>query len=143
MGAQVLKGINPIIFPELLKILHEMGHGDELVLSDAHFPAYSVCDKVLRADGCEATDLLQAIMPLWELDQYDPENVMMMAAVEGDQLPDGLVDDYQNALPAGAQITFVERFAFYEKAKKAYCVVVTGTTRKYGNVIIKKGVIQG
>jgi len=139
----VLKGINPIIFPELLKILHEMGHGDELVLSDAHFPAYSVCDKVLRADGCEATDLLQAIMPLWELDQYDPENVMMMAAVEGDQLPDGLVDDYQNALPAGAQITFVERFAFYEKAKKAYCVVVTGTTRKYGNVIIKKGVIQG
>ncbi|MES0871740.1 L-fucose mutarotase [Pseudovibrio denitrificans] len=139
----MLKGINPIIFPELLKILHEMGHGDELVLSDAHFPAYSVCDKVLRADGCEATDLLQAIMPLWELDQYDPENVMMMAAVEGDQLPDGLVDDYQNALPAGAQITFVERFAFYEKAKKAYCVVVTGTTRKYGNVIIKKGVIQG
>ncbi|EEA94590.1 L-fucose mutarotase [Pseudovibrio sp. JE062] len=139
----MLKGINPIIFPELLKILHEMGHGDELVLSDAHFPAYSVSDTVLRADGCEATDLLEAIMPLWELDQYDPENVMMMAAVEGDQLPDGLVDDYQSALPAGAQITFVERFAFYEKAKKAYCVVVTGTTRKYGNVIIKKGVIQG
>lgn len=138
----MLKGINPIIFPDLLKILHEMGHGDEIIFSDAHFPAYSVCDRVLRADGCEATDLLKAVMPLWELDQYDPENVMMMAPVEGDQLPDGLVEDYQNALPAGAEITFVERFAFYEKAKKAFCVVVTGTTRKYGNVIIKKGVIQ-
>ncbi len=138
----MLKGINPIIFPELLMILHEMGHGDELVLCDAHFPAYSVCNKVLRADGCEVSDLLRAIIPLWELDQYDPENVVMMAPVKGDRLPDGLVSSYQISLPANTEITFLERFAFYERAKTSYCALVTGTTRKYGNVIIKKGVIQ-
>ncbi|WP_280141818.1 L-fucose mutarotase [Pseudovibrio sp. Tun.PSC04-5.I4] len=135
--------MNPLVFPELLKILHEMGHGDEIVLSDAHFPAYTFNSTVLRSDGCEATDLLKALMPLWVLDQYDPENVVMMAAVEGDHLPNGLVNDYQKALPASAEITFIDRFAFYERAKKARCVVVTGTTRKYGNVIIKKGVIEG
>jgi len=138
----MLKGINPIISPELLKVLHEMGHGDELILCDAYFPAYSLCDTVLRSDGCEATELLQAIMPLWELDQYDQENVMMMSAAQGDKLCEGLVEDYQSALPDDAQITFKQRFEFYEKAKNAYCVVVTGTTRKYGNIIIKKGVFE-
>ncbi len=138
----MLKGINPVISPELLKVLDEMGHGDELILCDAYFPAYSLCDTVLRADGCEATELLQAIMPLWELDQYDQENVMMMSPVQGEELCEGMVEDYQNALPAGAEITFKQRFEFYEKAQQAYCVVVTGTTRKYGNVIIKKGLVM-
>lgn len=138
----MLRGINPLVFPELLKILHEMGHGDEIVLSDAHFPALAFNNTVLRSDGCEAVELLEAIMPLWVLDQYDSENAVMMAAVEGDQHPEGLVADYQKALPASAEITFIDRFAFYERTKTARCVVVTGTTRKYGNMILKKGVIE-
>ena len=138
----MLKTISPLISPELLKMLHQMGHGDEIVFSDAHFPANSFNDMVLRADGLEVTALLAAIMPLWQLDQYAKDNVVMMAAVEGDMLPDGLVADYGATLPDNAEITFIDRFAFYERARFASCVVVTGTTRKYGNILLKKGVVD-
>ncbi|GHB40284.1 L-fucose mutarotase [Pseudovibrio japonicus] len=138
----MLKGINPIIFPELLMVLDEMGHGDELVLCDTYFPAYSCCDTVLHAEGCEANELFHAIMPLWELDQLDRENVMMMGTMGSDQQAGKWAQSYQKALPVGAQITFVERFTFYEKARHAYCAVVTDTVRDCGNVILKKGVIQ-
>ncbi|WP_068310330.1 L-fucose mutarotase [Polycladidibacter hongkongensis] len=136
----MLKNIDPTISPELLYEIHKMGHGDEIVLSDAHFPAYSVNDKVLRADGLEVTRLMQAILPLFELDQYVDDKAVMMAPVEGDSLPEGLAEDYQSALPAGVSITYTDRFAFYDRAKTASVVVVTGTTRKYGNIILKKGV---
>ncbi|WP_068083728.1 L-fucose mutarotase [Polycladidibacter stylochi] len=136
----MLKRINPIISPELLCELHKMGHGDEIVLSDAHFPAYSCNEKVMRADGSEVSDLLKAITPLIELDQYVTDNAVMMQAVEGDTLPEGLVEEYTSCLQDGAEISFIDRFAFYERAKSASCVVVTGTTRKYGNIILKKGV---
>nr|WP_321484398.1 L-fucose mutarotase [uncultured Cohaesibacter sp.] len=138
----MLKTISPLISPELLMMLHQMGHGDEIVFSDAHFPANSFSDTVLRADGLEVTALLVAIMPLWQLDQYVKDNVVMMAAVEGDTLPDGLVADYTATLPDDAEITFIDRFAFYERTRSASCVVVTGTTRKYGNIILKKGVVD-
>nr|WP_321456455.1 L-fucose mutarotase [uncultured Cohaesibacter sp.] len=138
----MLKTISPLISPNLLMMMHQMGHGDEIVFSDAHFPANSFNNVVLRADGVEVTQLLKAIMPLWQLDQYVKDNVVMMAPVEGDDLPDGLVSDYSAALPSDAEITFIDRFAFYERTRSASLVVVTGTTRKYGNIILKKGVVE-
>lgn len=137
----MLKGIPPIISPELLKILAEMGHGDEIVISDAHFPAHSICDKVVHADAVSSTTLVEAILHLMELDQYVDEPVIMMEPVPGDSLDPDFMADCRKVLGKDAdRIGFVERFAFYERAKKAYAVVVSGEGRKYGNIIIKKGV---
>jgi L-fucose mutarotase len=140
----MLKGISPLFSPELLATLYRMGHGDEVVLADAHFPGDSMKDLVIRADGLKIADLLDAILPLFVLDEYVDDPVVMMACVPGDE-PDPTVEaDYQAALdrhaPDASPITFVERFAFYERAKKAFVVVMTGETRKYGNIILKKGV---
>ena len=125
----MLKGISPVVSPDLLKALAEMGHGDEIVISDAHFPAHDLgkdCAYVLRADGLGADRILAGIAPLFELDQYVKAPVIMMAAVPGDTLD--------------PEIERMERFAFYERAKKAYAIVLTGETGKYGNIILKKGV---
>ena len=135
----MLKGISPLVSPELLKTLAEMGHGDEIVLSDAHFPAHSVNARVLRADGLPADRLLAAISPLFELDAYATP-VVMMAPVAGDALDPTVEAAYRQALGYTGKIEQMERYAFYDRARKAYAVVVTGETRKYGNVILKKGV---
>lgn len=135
----MLKGISPLISPELLKTLAEMGHGDEIVLSDAHFPAHSVNARVLRADGLPADRLLAAIRPLFELDAYATP-VVMMAPVTGDALDPSVEAAYRQALDYAGMIEQMERYAFYDRARKAFAVVVTGETRKYGNVILKKGV---
>lgn len=140
----MLKGINPIVSPDLLKILAEMGHGDEIVLSDAHFPGHTFCPKnVLRGDGLQIPDLLDGIIPLFELDSYaDP--LIMMAAVEGDTLDPQVEADYMAAIrkhvPEAPAPVRIDRFAFYDRAEKAFACVVTGTTAKYGNIILKKGV---
>ncbi|MFH0263006.1 L-fucose mutarotase [Vibrio barjaei] len=136
----MLKNINPIVEPELLFMLAKMGHGDEIVFSDIHFPAYSCGDYVLQARGCEVSDLVEAVIPLIELDQYVPDKVVMMATVGDDVHPPGLIEEYISKLPNNTEISFIDRFAFYERAKSAKCIVVTGTTRKYGNIILKKGV---
>ena len=135
----MLKGISPLVSPELLKTLAEMGHGDEIVLSDAHFPAHSINARVLRADGLPADRLLAAISPLFELDAYATP-VVMMAPVAGDALDPTVEAAYRQALGYTGEIEQMERYAFYDRARKAYAVVVTGETRKYGNVILKKGV---
>ena len=135
----MLKGISPLVSPELLKTLAEMGHGDEIVLSDAHFPAHSINERVLRADGLPADRLLAAISPLFELDAYATP-VVMMAPVAGDALDPTVEAAYRQALGYTGEIEQMERYAFYDRARKAYAVVVTGETRKYGNVILKKGV---
>jgi L-fucose mutarotase len=116
-----------------------MGHGDEIVFSDAHFPAHTFNDKVLRFDGIAADSLLSAIIPLFELDSYAPP-VIMMEAVTGDSLDPEVETRYRKALNYRGDVHRIERFAFYERAKKAYAVVVTGETAKYGNIILKKGV---
>lgn len=140
----MLKGIDPIVSPELLKIMAEMGHGDELILADAHFPGATFCPKnVLRGDGLEIPDLLRGILPLFELDSYaDP--LLMMAAVEGDALDPQVEADYMAAVHAvvleAAPPVRIDRFAFYDRAEKAFACVITGTTAKYGNIILKKGV---
>ena len=140
----MLKGIDPIISPERLKILAEMGHGDEIVLSDAHFPGHTFCPKnVLRGDGLEIPALLEGIIPLFELDSYaDP--LIMMDVVEGDTLDPQVEEDYMAAIrkaaPDAPKPVRIGRFEFYDRAEKAYACVVTGTTAKYGNIILKKGV---
>lgn len=140
----MLKTISPLISPELLKVLAEMGHGDEIVFSDAHFPAHSMGPQVIRADGLRVNDLLQAIIPLFELDSYAPP-LVMMAAVEGDTLDPQVETRYREALSAAApcpEIARIDRFAFYEheRAQKAFAIVITGERAKYGNILLKKGV---
>lgn len=140
----MLKGISPLIGPNLLATLARMGHGDEIVLADAHFPADSLNDYVLRADGLKIADLLSAILPLFELDNYVNHPLIMMAAVEGDNLDSAIEDSYLNSIqktnPQITSIKRIERFAFYERAKKAFTIVVTGELAKYGNIILIKGV---
>ena len=138
-GSGMLKGISPVVSPELLKTLAEMGHGDEIVISDAHFPGHTFNPRTLRADGIGADRLLAGIIPLFELDAYATP-VVMMAAVPGDTLDPAVEAKYRKALGYDGTIERMERFAFYERAKKAYAVVVSGETAKYGNIILKKGV---
>ncbi len=135
----LLKGISPALSPELLKVLAEMGHGDEIVFSDAHFPAHTMNARVLRADGLGCAELLKGLAPLFELDSYATP-VIMMAPVPGDSLDPKVEKRYRAALGYDGKIEQMERYAFYERAKKAYAVVVSGETAKYGNIILKKGV---
>ena len=139
----MLKGIHPAIGPELLKVLAEMGHGDEIILADAHFPGHSFNDQVLRTDGVKITTLLDAILPLFELDSYD-DPLIMMQAVEGDSLDPSVESSYRAEIekhaPDAPEVIRIGRFEFYDRAEKAAVVVMTGETAKYGNIILKKGV---
>lgn len=135
----MLKGISPVVSPDLLKTLAEMGHGDEIVIADAHFPGHTFNSRVLRADGLDADQLLAGIIPLFELDAYATP-VIMMEAVPGDTLDPAVEARYRKALGYDGIIERVERFAFYERAKKAYAVVLSGEIAQYGNIILKKGV---
>lgn len=140
----MLKGISPLLSPELLAVLSRMGHGDELVLADAHFPGESLGVPVVRADGLRVPALLDAILPLFELDAYVEAPVVMMDAVPGDRLDPAVETAYRAAIdrhaPRTPAILRVERFAFYERARRAFAIVMTGETAKYGNLILKKGV---
>lgn len=139
----MLKGIHPSISPELLKTLAEMGHGDEIILADAHFPGHTFNQTVLRADGIDVTTLLDGIIPLFELDSYaDP--LVMMQVVEGDELDPTVETQYMEAIhkhaPGAPAPVRIDRFAFYDRARSAFAVVMCGETRKYGNLLLKKGV---
>ena len=139
----MLKGIHPAISPNLLKTLAEMGHGDEIVLADAHFPAHGLHSRVLRADGLAVATLLSGILPLFELDAY-AHPLVMMAAVPGDFLDPAVEERYMKAIqaicPEAPAPERIDRLAFYDRARNAYAVVMTGETSKYGNIILKKGV---
>ena len=140
----MLTGISPLMSPELLSTLYRMGHGDEIVLADAHFPGESLGPPVIRADGLQVADLLDAILPLMILDQYDERPLLMMDASPGDTLDPSVEDSYRAAVDRhqsdAPPIARLERFAFYERAKKASAIVMTGQTAKYGNSLLKKGV---
>ncbi len=141
----MLIGVAPCISAELLSVLFRMGHGDEIVLADAFFPGDSCNARVIRADGIRIPDLLDGILALVNLDSYDKAPVMMMAPVPGDALDASVEAAYRMPIdrrwPGTPPVARIERFAFYERAKKAFAVVMTGETVKYGNVILKKGVI--
>lgn len=122
-----------------------MGHGDEIVLADAHFPGETFNPRVLRADGLRIPALLEAVLPLFPLDPYVPAPLAMMDAVPGDTLDPAVEASYRTAMRtaevADARIERVERFAFYERTRSAFAVLMTGETAKYGNIILKKGVV--
>lgn len=140
----MLKGVSPLLSPELLGVLCRMGHGDTIVLADAHFPGETLGRRVVRADGLAIAPLLDAILPLFELDAYVAAPVAMMAAVEGDTLDLAVEQAYRVAIdkhaPQTPPIARIDRFAFYDRAKEAFAVVMTGETAKYGNVLLTKGV---
>ena len=139
----MLKHISPLISPELLKILMEMGHGDELVIGDGNFPAASIAQRLVRADGHGVNELLDAILALMPLDTYVECPAALMD--NGDPSdPPAIWADYKETIErheGEAKIELVERFAFYERAKKAYAVLATGETAIYANIILKKGVV--
>lgn len=140
----MLNGISPVVGPDLLAVLCRMGHGDEIVLADAHFPGDSVNPQTLRADGMRIPRLLDGILPLLALDEYVDSPLIMMAAVEGDVLDPNVEASYREVIdrhsPDTPPIQRIDRFAFYDRAKEAFAVVMTGETAKYGNIILKKGV---
>jgi len=141
----MLIGIDPVISPELLDALFRMGHGDEIVLADAFFPGNSMNSRVIRADGIKIPALLNGILALINLDTYVSNPVIMMAPVPGDDVDENVEKSFRAVIdkrwPNTPAIERIERFAFYERAKKAFAVLMTGETVKYGNIILKKGVI--
>lgn len=141
----MLKNIPKILSPDLLKILCEMGHGDELVIADANFPAESCGQRVIRADGHGGAKMLEAVLSVIPLDTYAKENFVLMQVVEGDNVRPTIWEEYKKIAAAkdpNVRAGFEERFAFYERAKKAYAIVATGEGAVYANIILKKGVIQ-
>ena len=142
----MLKGIPAGISPELLKILMEMGHGDELVIADGNFPAARVAQRLTRADGLGGAAMLDAILQLLPLDQYVPAPATLMAVVQADPVTPVIWAEYRTIIarsePIFSDFEFVERQAFYERAQAAYAVVATGELAQYANVILKKGVFR-
>jgi L-fucose mutarotase len=139
----MLKGISKYISPELLAVLHEMGHGDEIILADAHFPGHSIGPRVIRADGIPIQNLLDGILPLFELDSY-ARPLVMMEVISGDTLDPAVERDYMDTIRRHAAAAptpeRIERHAFYARAREAFAIVMTGELRKYGNLLLKKGV---
>lgn len=145
----MLKGISPLISPDLLKALDEMGHGDYLVIADGNFPSESVGKnaKVIRADGHGVPEILDAVLSLVPLDQYVEKPVALMEVVPGDTCGTPVIwDRYKEILnkyePDNHEIQMTERFAFYEKAKGAYLIIATGETAIYANILLQKGVVK-
>jgi L-fucose mutarotase len=140
----VLKGIPSVLSPELLKILMEMGHGDELLLADGNYPRGGHPRRVVRADGHGIPMLLDAVMRFFPLDTFVPHPVMFMEVVPGDSYVPEIWEVYRDIIAkyAQAEAVAVERFAFYERARKAYAVVATGEAALYANVILVKGVVK-
>ena len=144
----MLKGIPKILSPELLKVLCEMGHSDRLVIADGNFPAETMGKDaiVIRMDGHGACDVLEAILKVFPLDTYVEKPVNLMEVMPGDKVETPIWDDYTRIVAAddargGAAIGHIERFAFYEEAKKAYAIIATGEGALYANVMLQKGVV--
>lgn len=140
----MLKGIPSILSPELLKILMEMGHGDEIIIADGNFPAASHAQRLVRCDGHGVPEVLEAVLKLLPLDQYVEKPVALMDVVPGDTVVPVIWEEYKAEIAkyGNVEIEFMERFAFYERAKKAYAIVATGESAQYANVILKKGVVK-
>lgn len=144
----MLKGISPLLSPELLKVLCEMGHGDTIVIADGNFPAEAMGKGgiVLRMDGHGVPELLEAILEVFPLDQYVEKPVSLMERCEGDNADVSIWKTYDRLIAAAEErgtsvILKLERFAFYEEAKKAYCIIATSETSQYANVILQKGCV--
>ena len=141
----MLIGIPTCIGPDLLALLHRMGHGDELVLADAFFCGETFGRRVVRADGIRIPELLDGILGLMNLDDKVPDPLVMMEPSPGDPLDPEVEASFRAAVdrhwPEAPAVARMERFAFYDRARQAFAVVMTGETVKYGNIILRKGVI--
>lgn len=141
----MLKNIPEVISPELMKTLMEMGHDDEIVLADGNFPAASMAQRLIRCEGHGVCEILEAILKFLPLDQYVKHPVALMAVVPGDKTKPTIWEEYRKIIKASGEkftdFEFVERFAFYERSKKAYAVVASGEKALYANIILKKGVL--
>ena len=141
----MLKGIPKILSPELLKVLCEMGHGDELTIGDGNFPGHTNAKVEIRMDGHNVPEILEAILKVMPLDTYVDHPVMLMAKVPGDTVETPIWDDFARIVEKhqpGTKIGHIERFQFYDAARKCYAVVSTGETALYANVILQKGVVK-
>ncbi|MBO4400112.1 MAG: fucose isomerase [Lachnospiraceae bacterium] len=144
----MLKGISPILSPQLLKVLCEMGHSDTIVIADGNFPAESMGKDaiVIRMDGHGVPEILEAILGVFPLDQYVEKPVSLMERVSGDNADISIWETYKALIakeePRGASvIQTLERFAFYEQAKKAYAIIATTETSQYANILLQKGCV--
>ena len=140
----MLKNIPSIISPELLKILDEMGHGDEIVIGDGNFPAASNAQRLVRCDGHGVPELLDAILTLLPLDTYVESPLMLMQVTPGDDVDPVIWKEYRKIADRhqeNVKFSEIERFAFYERARNAYAIVASGESALYANVILKKGVV--
>lgn len=144
----MLKNIPPILSPELLKVLCEMGHSDRLVIADGNFPSQSMGKNaiVIRADGHSGTDLLDAILTVFPLDTYVEKPVLLMEVMHGDNVETPIWEEYKQIVakhdPRGSEaIGQIERFEFYRQAKEVYAIVASGEKALYANIILQKGVI--
>lgn len=143
----MLKGVPRILSPELLKVLAEMGHGDEIVIADGNFPAESMGKDaiVIRADGHGVPEILDAVLQMIPLDQYVEQPAALMEVVPGDPCIPVIWDDFRRLLEKNGEdpsaIEMMERYSFYERAQKAYAIVSTGETAIYANILLKKGVV--
>lgn len=141
----MLKGIDPLLGPGLLAVLRGMGHGDEIVIADANFPAAATARSLVRADGVDAVRMVRAVAALMPLDDFVPAAVFRMAVVDAPETIPPITAVFAEALAAegySGPIEAIERAAFYDRARRAFAVVATGETRLYGNLILKKGVIR-
>jgi L-fucose mutarotase len=143
----MLKGIPSVISPELIKVLMEMGHGDEIILADGNFPAASCAQRLVRCDGHGVPEILDAILKFLPLDHFVEAPVFLMQVVPGDKVETPIWDTYKEIInkyePTANKIENMERFAFYDRAKAAYAIVATGEKALYANIILKKGVVTG
>lgn len=141
----MLKNIPPVISPELIYTLLEMGHGDEIVLADGNFPAAANAQRLVRCDGHDVPELLEAMLKFFPLDIYVDNPVALMAVVPGDNTKPTIWEEYRKIIKASGEkfsdFDFVERFAFYERAQEAYAVVATSEKALYANIILKKGIV--
>jgi len=141
----MLRGIDPVLSPELLRILRAMGHGDDIVIADANFPAESCAAELVRLDGLSAPQVARAILSVMPLDDFVEDPVRSMAIVGDENTLPPVVALLQSVIDEVADkptaIKPLERFAFYERARAAFAIVQTGETRHYGNLLLKKGVI--
>lgn len=143
----MLKGIPPILSPELLKILAEMGHGDELTIGDGNYPGERLGRRVVRLDGHGVPEILDAILQVLPLDTYVEKPVKLMKVMDGDDAETPIWDTYKEIIAKydkrGADcIEEIDRFDFYDRTEKdSYVVVMSGETAIYANIILKKGVI--
>lgn len=141
----MLKGVDPILGPDLLAALRAMGHGDELVIADANFPAARLARTLCRSDGVDAIRMLDAIVALLPLDDFGDTAAWRMATVSPSDEPPPILEGFRQSLAAAGYerpIGAVEREAFYRRASEAFVIVATGEARLYGNLILRKGVIR-